>query len=199
MYRTRRRSQAPRPSRLVPGDATRRAAGAQRRRAGDWSSVRPASVQCGPRPAARALTALSPDVARFVAPAETSQQGARFHHARPQRIPRIASPCRADAEWDHRNAQLLTRGANLYRTVRFGAAAGLRSEPLRAGAECGRLGGGLRGPKVPPTDRGRPSRGRTFTRSARASRHTPRARALRHRSAHALSPTVHSRACTAAG
>src|SRR5262245_46561655 len=41
LHRTRRRSLARRPSRLFPRDAARRAAGAQRRRAGEWSSVVP--------------------------------------------------------------------------------------------------------------------------------------------------------------
>src|SRR5690349_21162662 len=50
LHRTRRRLLARRPSRLVPRDAARRAAGAQRRRAGEWSYVR--RIECpGPSPA----------------------------------------------------------------------------------------------------------------------------------------------------
>src|SRR5262249_28154747 len=45
LHRTRARSLARRPSRLVRRDAARRATGAQRARAGEWSSVGPAEWQ----------------------------------------------------------------------------------------------------------------------------------------------------------
>jgi hypothetical protein len=46
MHRTRRRFPARRPSRLASRDAVRRATGAQRRRAGDWSSVGRLRSEC---------------------------------------------------------------------------------------------------------------------------------------------------------